>query len=161
MSVRKFIESVNAVILLCMFVITMLTVVFRVILKIPASWSEELAQYSFIFLAFIGSAAIMQDESHIKITVLSDRVSAKVQKVFRIVGRLLMLWFLVIFSLGAWDNVRLNWTIELPTVEWMKIGYMYLVLLLSGIIMIFYLLLNLYYDLTGRTPAGSETGGIA
>lgn len=156
---RKFIEGFNAVILLCMFVITMLTVFFRVILKIPASWSEELAQYSFIFLAFIGSAAIMQDESHIKITVLVDRLSARVQKVLRIIGRLLMLWFLAIFTLGAWDNVRLNWTIELPTVAWMKIGYMYLVLLLSGIIMIFYILLNLYDDLTGRFPADSEIGG--
>ena len=158
---RKIIEGLNAVILLCMFIITMLTVVFRVFLRIPASWSEDLAQYSFIFLAFIGSAAIMQDESHIKITVLVDRTSTRVQKIFRIVGRLLMLWFLVIFTLGAWKNVRFNWIVELPTVAWMKIGYMYLVLFFSGIIMIFYLLLNLYYDLTGRTPAGSGMGGAA
>ena len=103
----------------------------------------------------------MQDESHIKITVLVDRISARVQKIFRIVGRLLMLWFLVIFTLGAWKNVRFNWIVELPTVAWMKIGYMYLVLFFSGIIMIFYLLLNLYYDLTGRIPARSGMGGAA
>ena len=161
MRVRKFIENLNAVILLCMFAITMLTVVFRVLLKIPASWSEDLAQYSFIFLVFIGSAAIMQDESHIKITVLIDRMSARVQKILRIIGRLLMLWFLTIFTLGARDNMRLNWTIELPTVAWMKIGYMYLVLLLSGIIMMFYVLLNLYDDLTGKIPEGSGTGDAA
>lgn len=158
---RKIIEGLNAVILLCMFVITMLTVVFRVFLQIPASWSEDLAQYSFIFLVFIGAAAIMQDESHIKITVLVDRMSARVQKIFRIIGRLLMLWFFVIFTLGAWKNVRFNWAVELSTVAWMKIGYMYLVLFLSGIIMILYLLLNLYYDLTDRIPGGSGTGGAA
>jgi TRAP-type C4-dicarboxylate transport system permease small subunit len=149
MGVKRVLESINGLVLAAMYGITILTVVFRVILKIPASWSEELAQYSFIFLGFIGAAAVMEEEGHIKITVLVDRLSSRAQKFLRILGRILMLSFLVPFTIGAWGNVKLNWTVEIPTVAWMKIGYMYLVLFLSGLVMIFYLLRNSYRELKG------------
>ena len=158
---KKVLERVNAVVLLCMFVVTIMTVVFRVFLKIPASWSEDLAQYSFIFLAFIGSAAIMQDESHIAITVLVDRSTPAVRRILRIVGRIIMLPFLVIFTIGSWDNVKFNWTVELPTIHWMKVGYMYLILFIAGLIMTCYILANLYLDVTGRFVDKNAEGGAA
>ncbi len=158
--VRKIIEGVNAAILLCMFVITVLTVVFRVVLKIPASWSEDLAQYSFIFLVFIGSAGLMQSESHISITALPDRLSTRMQKVFRILVRLIVLPFMYYLIIGAWRNITKNWDVALSTVKWMKIGYMYAVVFASGCIMTWYLILNLFRDLFNKqSPDNIVEGG--
>ncbi|MBP7495872.1 MAG: TRAP transporter small permease [Spirochaetales bacterium] len=159
---KKVLEWINGLVLVGMYSITILTVIFRVILKIPASWSEELAQYSFIFLGFIGAAAVMEDEGHIKITFLVDRLSAGFQKALRIAGRFLMMGFLIPFTIGAWGNVKLNWVVEIPTAPWMRIGYMYLVLFLSGLAMLFYLGRNTYRDIkpvwkntdTSSTPEG-------
>jgi len=157
---KKMLEALNAVVLLCMFVIVMLSVVFRVVVAVPASWTEELAQYTLIFLAFIGAAAVMRDERHIAITVFADRLRRGPRRVLNIVNRLLMLPFFVIFAIGAFDNMRMNWEVELPTVAWMTIGYMYLVVFLSGLVMIFYLLMNLYREIAGRSldvgPGGAE-----
>jgi len=158
---KKFLEGLNAIFLLFMFLITIITVVCRVFLKIPTSWSVDLAQFIFIFLTFIGSAAIMKDESHIKITVLMDCLSEGIQKIFRIIGRLLMITFFIIFVIGLYQNVKFNWTIGIPTVRWMKIGYMYLILLISGIIMIFYLCINIYYDVFSKKPLPSKPGGAS
>ncbi|HUZ18891.1 MAG TPA: TRAP transporter small permease, partial [Spirochaetia bacterium] len=144
---------------LMMLVITVLSVTLRVVLKIPASWTESLAQYSFIFLVFIGSAAVMRDEGHITITFFVDRLSPLLQKLLRIVGRLLILSFVVMFSLGALQATKLNWGTSLPTVSWMRISYMYMVLFASGVIMTFYLLLNLYEDIFGRKRDAASTGG--
>jgi TRAP-type C4-dicarboxylate transport system permease small subunit len=151
---KKVLEWINGLVLVGMYTVTILTVVFRVILKIPASWSEELAQYSFIFLGFIGAAAVMEDEGHIKITILVDRLSVRLQKALRITGRFLMMGFLIPFTIGAWGNVKLNWMVEIPTVSWMRIGYMYLVLFFSGLAMLFYLGRNTYRDVK---PAGKST----
>jgi TRAP-type transport system small permease protein len=157
---KKMLEALNAVVLLCMFVIVMLSVVFRVVVAVPASWTEELAQYTLIFLAFIGAAAVMRDERHIAITVFVDRMRRGPRRVLNIVNRLLMLPFFAIFAIGAFDNMRMNWEVELPTVTWMTIGYMYLVVFLSGLVMIFYLLMNLYREIAGRSldagPGGAE-----
>jgi TRAP-type transport system small permease protein len=155
---KKTLEAVNAVVLLCMFVIVMLSVVFRVVVAVPASWTEELAQYTLIFLAFIGAAAVMRDERHIAITVFADRLRRGPRRVLNIVNRLLMLPFFVIFSIGAFDNMRMNWEVELPTVAWMTIGTMYLVVFLSGLVMIFYLLMNLYREIAGRSLDGGPGG---
>ena len=158
--VKRIIEGINAAILLCMFTITVVTVIFRVFLKIPASWSEDLAQYSFIFLVFIGSIALMKDESHISITALPDRMSPKIQKIMRIAVRILVLPFMYYFITGAWRNIMNNWEVSLSTVKWLKIGYMYSVVFASGCLMTYYILINLYKDLFNkRTAEGAGKEG--
>ena len=158
---KKALEALNAVVLLCMFVIVMLSVVFRVVIAVPASWTEELAQYTLIFLAFIGSAAVMRDERHIAITVFTDRLRKGPRRVLNVVNRLLMLPFFVIFAIGAFDNMRMNWEVELPTVSWMTMGTMYLVVFLSALVMIFYLLVNLCREIAGRRAGAAGPGGAA
>ena len=132
---KKCLDGISAVLLLFMFLIVVISVFFRLVLNISAPWYLELTQICFIFLVFIGSAACMKDESHIKITLLVDRLNEGTKKIFRIIGRLLMITFLVIFVIGSYKNMLFNWTVGFITVNWMKTGYVYLVLFISGIIM--------------------------
>lgn len=155
---KNILEKINALVLLFMFFITVIAVVNRLFFNIPTSWSENMAQLSFIFLTFVGSAIVMEDESHIKISVLVDRVSEKIQRFFRIIGRIFMIIFLFIFVIGTYRNVVFNWTTGYPTVTWVKIGWMYLILFISGIIMIFYLCVNLYNDILGKKQYTSNLG---
>ncbi len=157
---KKILEAVNALILLCMLAITVLQIVFRVILRIPASWSEELAQYTFAALVFVGAATLCKNENHITISMLVDRVSPVAQKTLRIIGRLITVPFLVPFILGAYLNMRSTWTVELPTVGWVHIGYIYLVLFISSILMLYYLAANIILDLIPRKAKTPETGGL-
>lgn len=143
---KNFLEKLNALVLLCMFSVTVLTVVFRSALEISASWSEDLAQLTFILLVFIGASAVMEDEGHIKINTVVECLSKKGQRVARILGRLLMIPFLVLFAYGAWDNAMMNWEIELGTVEWIKIGHMYLVLVFTTVVMLYFIAVNIVRD---------------
>ena len=143
---KNFLEKLNALVLLCMFIATVLTVVFRGVLGISASWSEDLSQLTFILLVFIGASTVMQDEGHIKINTAVEYLSKKGQRIDRIIGRLLMIPFLLLFAYGAWDNAMMNWEIELGTVEWIKIGHMYLVLVLTTVIMLYYIAVNIVRD---------------
>lgn len=153
---KKCLEGIIAIILLFVFFIVVISVMFREVLNVSTSWCVELSQFCLIFLTFIGSAACMEDESHIKITFLIDRLSEGTQKIFRIIGRLLAIFFLVIFVIGSYENMLFNWNFGFITVSWMKIGYMYLVLFISGVIMIYYLFKNIYYDLFSRKPSFSK-----
>jgi TRAP-type transport system small permease protein len=153
---KKVIEAINAVILLFMFVIVILSMAFRVVIQIPASWTEELAQYTLIFLVFIGSAALMADDGHIRITILVDRMGKGPRLILNVVGSLLMLPFIVMFTIGAYKNMLMNWGVELPTVDWMTMGYMYLVLFISGLVMTLYVLMNLYIAISSRNAEMSD-----
>ena len=146
---KNVLEKLNAAILLCMFGVTVLTVLFRSVLGTSASWSEDLAQLTFILLVFLGAATVMEDEGHIRINTVVERFGERGQRAVRIVSRLLTLPFLALFATGAWDNAVVNWDVELGTVEWIKIGHMYLALAITSVIMILYILVNIARDLKG------------
>jgi TRAP-type C4-dicarboxylate transport system permease small subunit len=153
--VKSFLERLNALVLLCMFCVTVLAVVFRGVLGISAAWSEELAQLTFILLVFIGASAVMEDEGHIKIDTVVERLGKKSRRAVRILGRLLMVPFLVLFASGAWDNAMMNWETDLGTLAWIKIGHMYLALVFTSVIMLYYLAVNIVRD--ARSTDGKTT----
>ena len=155
---KRVLELLNGSVLLVMFLVTMTQVVFRVILKIPSSWSEEMARYFFVTMVFIGSASIMESESHISISVIVDRLSAKGKKILRIASRFLIFFFLLLFVGGAYVNMKSTWSAFLPTVEWMRIGYIYLLLLITGSISIVYLVLNMVTDILNIGRFNNDSG---
>jgi len=148
--VKKITETVNAVVLAAMLLMTVGQILFRSVLKISASWSEELIQYSFAFIVFVGAMAVTKDEAHITITMGLDMVPPAVKRIMRIAGRLIALPFLAVFTWGAFQNAQSTWATTLPTAAWVRIGYMYAVLFVSGCSMIIDLLINIVQDLRGR-----------
>lgn len=132
---KSLLERLNALLLLALFCTTIAAVVLRTVLGLPASWSEELGQYGFIFLVFIGAAAAVADDSHIAITSLADRLGPRGRLACKLLQCILPLPFLIVFAWGAWLNVQANWGTELSTVPWMNVGYMYLCVTLSSVAM--------------------------
>jgi TRAP-type C4-dicarboxylate transport system permease small subunit len=154
---KSVLEKLNALLLFALFGITAAAVVFRTILGIPASWSEELGQYAFIFLVFIGAAAATADNAHISITSFVDRLGPRGRRACHLLQHALPIPFLVTFAWGAWLNVRANWGLELPTVAWMNVGYMYLCVMLSSVAMTGYLLRLFVRELrTPRAPRAAQ-----
>lgn len=146
--------------LLFMLFLTVGQILFRSVLMISASWSEELAQYTFAFIVFAGAISVTRDENHITITMLLDILPPLGKRIFRIIGRLLTLPFLIVFSWGAFENTQSTWTAGLPTAEWMKIGYMYLVLFISGMFMSYHVIVNMVLDILDRKSASVASEGI-
>lgn len=155
---QRILERLNAAILLCMFGVTVLTVIFRSVLGIPASWSEDLAQLTFILLVFIGAAAVMKDDAHIRIDSMVDLLPPRWRLRLRRLCWLLTIPFLVLFGVGAWDNALNNWEVPLGTVEWISIGYIYLALVVTTVIMLVYTLSLLFAGPPGDVPRAGDEG---
>ncbi len=139
---RKFLERLNGLVLFILLIVTVLMVFFRMVLQQSAAWGEGLGQMGLVLICFIGSAAIMKDESHIKITILSDRLHGKKKIILNTFNRICTLAFLAVFVIGSYQSTLKNWTVNDPIISWMKSGYLYLVLLLSGVIMAVYTVIN-------------------
>ncbi len=152
---KSLLEKLNALVLFALFGVVAAAVGFRTLLGMPASWSEELGQYAFIFLVFIGSAAAMLDGSHIAITTFVDRCGPRGRRNCRLLQRSLAIPFLIVFAYGAWSNVDSNWGLESPTVAWMNVGYMYLCVMLASLVMCGCLVRPLLRDLR-HDPIGAD-----
>lgn len=156
---KRVLETINGVVLFLMFIMVMTTVVFRNFLEMSSRWSQELSTYIFVFIVFIGSAAVMEDEKHISIDTLVYRFPSGVQRVIRIVVRLIIAPFLYVLVSGSFHNIRQTWGDYLPTVPWFRIGIIYVVVLVSGILMSFYLIVNLIQDIRGKRQSETAVMG--
>lgn len=150
------VERLCAVLLAIMFVVTLFQVVARVILGISSVWSEELARFLYVCLVFIGAAPLIRDDEHIRVGVLTDRLVGRPQSVMRLVTIVLTIPFIAIMTWGAWTNTVANWRTYAPTLDWLSIGYIYLVIWIAGLLMLWYLTVNLVRNLRAllrETPA--------
>lgn len=157
---KKIAEAVNAGVLVLMLLMTVSQILFRSVFQVSASWSEELIQYSFAFIVFIGAMFVTQDETHITITMGLDAAPPLLKRIMRIVGRLIILPFMITFAYGAYQNAVSYWSTGLPTADWMTIGYMYAVLLVSGAVMSIFLVMNTIQDIRGKFTAALASGGV-
>ncbi len=140
---KRTLEVLVGIILFFMFLTTFFQVLARTVLQISAVWSEELARLTYVWMVFLGVAVLVKDDGLIRVTVLSDRLRGRAGKILRLATDLAVIPFVGTMTWGAWTNTRLNWNTFAPTVDWMRIGYTYLIIFISGLIMLWYLVGNL------------------
>ncbi len=157
---KRTLELLVGIILFLMFCMTFFQVLARTVFHISAVWSEELARLTYVWMVFLGVAVLVKDDGLIRVTVLADRLGPRTGKILRLVTDLAVLPFVGAMTWGAWTNTRLNWNTFAPTVDWMRIGYVYLIIFISGLIMLWYLVGNLVRQArtslaqTARGPEG-------
>lgn len=144
---KKYVDGFNGLLLAVMFLITFWQIIARFIPGDATVWSEEVARFVFVWIVFLGAATLMRDNEHIRITIISSRLGPVSGRILRILSALLIIPFVGFMTLGAYKNMLRQWGTFAPTVDWMRLGYVYLALLISGIIMIGYLTRNLAHDL--------------
>jgi TRAP-type C4-dicarboxylate transport system permease small subunit len=140
---KRILEHFLALILFVMFVITFFQVFARTVLQISSVWSEELARFTYVWMVFLGAALLIKDDGLIRVTVLMDRLGKRAAALLRLITHLATIPFIGVLTWGAWTNTRLNWNTFAPTIDWLRIGYVYLMIFLSGLLMLWYLLVNL------------------
>ena len=81
----------------------------------PLVWSEELARYSFIWVAFIGWVIASRNKSHIRISLVTDRAGPLLKQALGIFSDLCVIVFALIFVIKGWKLVQNNLDIETVT----------------------------------------------
>ena len=144
---KKWVDRFNGLLLALMFLITFYQILARDIFIISSMWTEELARFLFVWIVFLGAGTLIEGNEHIRISILADRLPPLAGQIIRIISNLLILIFCLIFVWSAYLNCLNNWDFYAPSMDWMRLSYLYLGLLISGVLMIWYLLNNLLKDL--------------
>jgi TRAP-type C4-dicarboxylate transport system permease small subunit len=145
--VKRIIEYINAALLFGIFAIMIIEITCRGILSVPVSWTDELSRSVYIILVFLGASLALRDRSHVTVDILIQIIPEWAKRVLRIVSSIMMIPFAALMTMGAAENVTRYWTSVISTVGWLKVGHLYLSVAISGVLMIFYLVLNLYDDI--------------
>lgn len=126
-------------------------VVARYVFAAPFYWADELARYSYVWLAFIGGACIMGRRGHVGIGVIDDLVSPTVLRVIECLSLLIIAATCLIMVVYSYP-----WLLRTarPTSSALRLPMIFLYggVWLSFVLMAFHSLVHFILVATGRAP---------
>lgn len=160
-SVRKGIDLVlsfaSAVIFGAMVVIGTYQIVTRFVFNSPSTVSEELLTYSFTWMALLATAYVFGKRDHMRMGFLADKFSESVQKLLSIIAEILiMLLAGAVMVYGGSTIVQLTMTQSTASLG-IPMGVVYVIIPISGILIVFYSILNIIDLVTGQIKVSANT----
>ena len=112
----------------------------RFILKNPSSFTEELAGFLLVWIGLLGASYALYTRAHLGIDILTSKVKGfRRQLVETIIYLVIILFSLFVLVIGGFRLVNLTFSLnQISPSLGIPVGYVYLVLPLTGILMIYY-----------------------
>lgn len=154
----RALEVLIATCLAVMVVLVFGNVVLRYAFNSGLTVSEELSRWLFVWMTFLGAIVAMKDGAHLGSDTLVSKLSLSGQKVFLVIGHVLMLFICWLLFVGSLNQVIINWESHSPVME-LSMGLFYacgMVLAVSGALILIDRLLRL---MTGKLE-DSELIGV-
>ncbi len=150
MSIRKTIDKALEWLLVFLLSILVLDVLWQVasryILNAPSSYTDELAGYLLIWVGLLGAAYVAGKREHLAIDLLLQRSSAKRKFRLEITISIVVILFAVFVMIigGSWLVYTRFYLSVKSAALGMPLGVVYLVLPLSGILIAYFDIDNMY-----------------
>lgn len=130
----------------------------RFILKNPSSFTEELAGFLLIWIGLLGASHALYTKSHLGIDVLTYTLKGLKRKVIDVlIYSLVALFAFFVMVMGGIKLVQLTLKLDqISAAMEIPMGYVYLVLPLSGLLMILYSIGFIFAALTDQTEQFAE-----
>lgn len=153
----NFLKLVNAIALAFLTSLTVWQVVTRYFLHNPSTWSEELASYMFTWTTMLAATYLFGKRAHMNIPVIFEKFSPKTQQVISIAAEILTLLFAVFVLIIGGSSITKLTMGQMSSSLSVPMGYFYAILPVTGVLIAFYNVLNLY-DLFTRPDEVLEAG---
>ncbi|MDX2260545.1 MAG: TRAP transporter small permease [Gemmatimonadales bacterium] len=156
LGLNRLLEGAIAILLAGMVVNVVWQVFTRFVLRTPSSFTEELARYSMIWLGLLGAAYCAGKRSHLALDLLQQRLHGTSRRTLDVVIQGCLLGFALAVMVGG--GGRLVWIIlelgQTSAALQVKLGYVYLAVPVSGVLIAAYALMDLVTAWRGE--AGAE-----
>lgn len=137
--------------LVLMVVVVSLGVFFRYVVNAALVWYDEFASYLLVWLTFLGAVVASHRRRHIAFELLQYRLAPSTWRVVDCVSELCVLGFQGVLLWYGWLLTRKMGDETAVSLEWVKMGWVYSVLPLSGGLM-----LLISFRRLGRILSGTE-----
>lgn len=140
--IKRWLDKVLATASVALFTLLVVIVVWQVftrqVTKDPATWTEEAARLTFVWLGLFATALVFSERGHIAVDFVVRRLPESVQRAISILVQLTIIAFAALVLIwGGYRAAGRAWTQELSALPFTA-GQMYLVLPLTGLIITFY-----------------------
>ena len=153
----KCIEKFIVIILTIMVIVALWQVASRYVFNSPSTISEELLRYCLIWLAMLGSAYMFGLREHMSMTFLVEKFDENVRCKLSILSEVVIIIFSAAVLVYGGVNITLLTMNQISAALGIPMGYIYMVLPLSGVLMIFYGINNILNIVKQRDTVESKS----
>ncbi|MGQ8820828.1 TRAP transporter small permease [Bibersteinia trehalosi] len=138
----KTLEFFVVAILATMSCLVFLNVVLRYGFNSSINITEEVSRYLFVWLTFLGAVLAFNANQHVKVTILTARLSPKKQRVLQLLTDTLMLFCCYLMVQGSFVQFQLNLD-NIAPISGIPTGITYLAGLIAGAFIALLLIIRL------------------
>ena len=136
--------------LVLMVVVVSLGVFFRYVVDQALVWYDEFASYLLVWLTFYGAVVASYRQRHIGFELVVDRLAPTPKRVVQFLSESFVLGFQVVLCYYGWLLTRKMGDETAVSLVWVKMGWIYSVLPITGGLMLFVSLGRLFHFTRGR-----------
>ena len=143
--IDRILEYVLSLLLAIMVMNVLWQVASRFLLKDPSAFTDELSRYLLIWVGLIGAAYASGKGMHVAIALLERRLSQRLLKAQKLLIQILVLGFgSTVLILGGVRLVYISFHLgQTSSAMQIPLGYVYLALPISGLLIGFYSILDI------------------
>ena len=110
---------------LVMFLIILVQVFFRYVLRHPLTWAMEITVIGFVWTVIFGACFTMRRRSHIKFTLIYDKLKPRPAAVFRMLGNIIIVG---IFLSLVYASLKFSFFVGFQKTPVFRISFTYIYL---------------------------------
>lgn len=153
--IDRLLEIACCLVLAMMVAVSCWQVISRYIVGQPSTITEELLRFSLVWISMLGMAYVAGKQQHISLTILVDKVPAKLRNIWTIVLQLTFMafsvWILIIggLKISAISMLQVSPALQIP------MGQVYYALPIAGVLIIIYSVMNIIDSLRAISSPSS------
>ena len=133
-----------------MVVVVSLGIFFRYVMNASLSWYDEFASYLLVWLTFYGAVVASYQHRHIGFEVVVDKLLPTARRIVELVAEACVLAFQIVLLYYGWLLLQRMGNETSVSLVWVKMGWIYSVLPITGGLMLAISILRLIRILSGK-----------
>lgn len=117
----------------------------RYVLQAPSSFTDELSRYLLVWLGMLGAAYVAGQDNHLAIDILPTKLKGEAKRrLLAVISIVIVLFVIPVMIMGGINLVYITYTLEQKSATLqLPLAYVYLMIPFSGLLVLFYQLVNL------------------
>lgn len=144
-TIDRYICWLLAILFILMVFAAFFQVVSRYIFKSPLFWTEETSRYILVWISFLGATTALKRKMHVAVNFVLDYFPEKVRSKLELLGKIFILFFLIIAIRGGIILSKININQLSPALR-ISMFWPYFVIPLSLITMFIHVLTSIIFS---------------
>jgi TRAP-type C4-dicarboxylate transport system permease small subunit len=153
---KAFDTALNYILAICVLTITVLClsqIFARFIINSSISWSDEACRYLFVITVSLGAGVCVRDRCLIAVDLIPQKLNGMFRFYYILILNILVICIAYVLLVYGYQFAQMNMK-QLSSSMHIPMGIVYMVLSLSGLLIIISTLRNIVSDFKGRKKKG-------